>query len=92
MLKESGTPAKGAPAKAIVAVVLFVAAMGFVGWQVYNMFKGEAAPPKAVEEAEARAAELQKAAEALPPPPPPPPPPPADDGPPTRAPKSPRMN
>lgn len=88
MLKESRAAAKESPAKAIVAGVLVVGAIGFVGWQVYGMISGDGgAPPKAVEQAEAHAAELQKAAEALPPPPPPPPPPPSE-GPPTRGPRS----
>lgn len=90
MLKESRAPAKESPVKAIVAGVLLVGALGFVGWRVYGMFAGGSdKPPAAVQQAESHAEELKKAADQLPPPPPPPPPP-ADRGPPTRAPKSPR--
>jgi hypothetical protein len=87
MLQESRAPAKESPVKAIVAAVLVVGALGFVGWRVYGMFSGPAAPPQAVEQAETRAEEMQKEAEKLPPPPPPPPQP-EPTGPPTRSPKS----
>lgn len=88
MLKESRASAKESPVKAIVAGVLVVVALVFVGYQVYGMFAGgDAKPPKVVEQAEAHAEQLQKEAEKLPQPPPPPPPPP-QDGPPTRGPRS----
>ncbi len=88
MLKESRAPAKESPVKAIVAGVLLVGALGFVGWRVYSMFStSPSTPPGAVQQAETHAEELKKAADELPAPPPPPPPP-ADRGPPTRAPRS----